>query len=257
MNIKEEYGVNNIDPNDIQQEEPSRADIPATYEDTIRHNAFKSPMPLDAILEGIENQFDDYIGTEDRQDYVDMFYDALAESYKVANDDTELFQEDVIHVLNEIQDKFTDKLVELFKTRLTLTISDIESDSYDQDDIEFIIRKLYEFFILNAKNNFKVTIAADIKQRLGIIKDSREYFKNLRALLIHYSPLITTFGPMEFLKYRGDQDIIEFFNDGKVVGNFLRKYSPKLYQNEEFEVELINYITMVQQINQEVFNNER
>ena len=62
---------------------------------------------------------------------------------------------------------------------------------------------------------------------------------------------------MEFLKYRGDQEIIQFFENGKVVGNFLRKYTPKLYQNEEFEVELINYITMVQQSKEEVFNNGR
>jgi hypothetical protein len=33
------------------------------------------------------------------------------------------------------------------------------------------------------------------------------------------------------------------YREGKVVGNFLLKYSPKLYQNELFQIELVNHIT--------------
>jgi len=247
---------NNID---MSIEENSNADIPATYEDVVRHNVFKCSMSLDVIMEGIENQFDNYISNDDSNNYVDIFYDALHDSFKAATEDNELHQEDVINVLNEIQDKFIDTITGLFNTRLTLTIADIESESYDQDEVEFIIRKLYEFFILGAKNNFKVAIANDAKKRInGIINNHREYIMMLRNMMIDYSPLITTFGPMEFLTYIGDQEIIDLFDDGKVIGNFLRKYSPKLYQNEEFEVELITYITMVHQFNQtiqEEYNN--
>jgi hypothetical protein len=237
--------------------EQSSAEIPASYVETIRDNAFIGNIPFDAIIDGIQSQFDNYINIEDKTNYVDIFYDQLNASYSAANNDTETFQDDINSVLDDIHQKFIDVITNLFKVRLTLSITDIESESYDKNDIEFIIRRLYEFFILGARTNFKVAIANDVKMRIGTITDPKEYFITLRNMMINYSPLITTFGPMEFLKYRGDQEIIQFFETGKVTGNFLRKYSPKLYQNEEFEVELINYITMVQQVKDEVFNNGR
>ena len=49
---------------------------------------------------------------------------------------------------------------------------------------------------------------------------------------------------MEFLRYIDDNEVFELFNSNKVNGNFLRKYSPKLYQNEDLKVEIINEITL-------------
>lgn len=238
-------------------EDQSNADLPITHADVVKENVFIGSTPLDVIMEGIETQFEDYINMEDKSNYVDIFYDQLHASYEAANDDTETFKEDMIKMLDDIQQKFIDKMVELFRVRLTITITDVESESIDLDDLEFTIRRLYEFFILGARNNFKVVIASDAKARAAqSIHDHRAYMKLINNLMTgSYSPLITTFGPMEFLKYRGDQEMIQLFETGKVAGNFLRKYSPKFYKNEEFEVEVINYITMIQQIKEEVFNN--
>lgn len=237
-------------------EDPSRADIPMTYGDTVRETAFMGEVPFDTIIEGIEGQFDDYIKLEDNTNYVDIFYDQLHASYEAASKDIETFQNEIKEVLDEYYERFIDKIIGLFNSRLTLTIVDVESESVDKDELEFIIRRLYEFFILGACNNFKVTIGMDIRSRMtNPINDHKEYLRTIRNLMPGYTPLITTFGAMEFLKYRGDEEIIQMFEEGKVVGNFLRKYSPKLYQNEEFEVELINYISMVQQFKEEVFNN--
>lgn len=237
-------------------EDQSIADLPITHADIVKENAFIGDIPLDVIMEGIETQFDDYINLEDKSNYVDIFYDQLHASYEAA-DDSETFKEDIIKTLDDIQQKFIDKMIDLFNVRLTLTIADVESESVDLDDLEFIIRRLYEFFILDARNNFKVAIAYDARMKIGRqIPDHREYMRTINNLMTNnYSPLITTFGPMEFLKYRGDQEMIQLFETGKVVGNFLRKYSPKFYKNEEFEVEVINYITMIQQIKEEVFNH--
>lgn len=238
-------------------EDQSTADLPITHADVIKENVFIGSTPLDVIMEGIETQFDDYINIEDKSNYVDIFYNQLHASYEAANDDTETFKEDMIKTLDDIHQKFIDRMVELFNVRLTLTIADVESESVDLDDIEFTIRRLYEFFIMDARNNFKVAIAYDAKARIGKqISDHREYMRTVNNLMTNnYNPLITAIGPMEFLKYRGDQEIIQFFETGKVTGNFLRKYTPKFYMNEEFEVEVINYITMIQQIKEEVFNN--
>lgn len=236
-------------------DDQSLADQPLTYTELKKDNVYVGDIPLDVIMEGIENQFNDYINIEDRTNYVDIFYNQLHKSYALLNDGTETFQDDLKDILDNIHQKFVDKLVELFNVRLTLSIVEIEDESPDMDEVEYIIRHLYEFFILGARNNFKVVITNDIRPKIGKIENPREYHKTLRQLLTNYSPLITSFGPMEFLRYKKDQEIIQFFEDGKVTGNFLRKYSPKLYQNEEFEVDLINYITMVQQIKEEVFNN--
>ena len=69
-----------------------------------------------------------------------------------------------------------------------------------------------------------------------------------------YTPLLTM-TPTEFLKYRGDDDITDLFENGVVSGNFLIKYSPKLYANDEFQVELINHIVMIQTMEED--NNEQ
>lgn len=260
MSLKYESAdiVNNIDDN-THIEDLSRADIPITYGDTVRETAFIGEVPFDTIIEGIEGQFDDYIKLEDNANYVDIFYDQLYASYEAASKDIETFQNEIKEVLDEYYQRFIDKIIELFNLRLTLTIVDVESESVDKDELEFIIRRLYEFFILGACTNFKVAIGMDIRNRIDLnpIEDHKEYLRTIRNLMTGYTPLITTFGPMEFLKYRGDEEIIQMFEEGKVVGNFLRKYSPKLYQNEEFEVELINYISIVQQFKEEVFNNGR
>ena len=88
--------------------------------------------------------------------------------------------------------------VELFRNRLTLTIASVEAEDYDQDELEFIIRKLYEFFILGARSNFMNVIASDIvKNRLVTpIENHRDYLKAIKGYMSVYSPLITTFGPI-------------------------------------------------------------
>lgn len=253
-NIMKLDNTNNEDDNTSINNQLN-SDIPIIHSDIIKDNVFIGNMSFESIMECIEEQFNDYINLEDKNNYIDIFYNQLHSSYLYANSGIETFEEDMNNILDDIHNKFIYKIKELFNTRFTLTINDIESESFNIDEISYIIRRLYEFFILGARSNFKVVIANDIKSRIpNNIEDPKEYFKTLRNLMNIYSPLITVFGPMEFLKYKGDEEIIEFFNDGKVTGNFLRKYSPKLYQNEEFEVELINYITMVRQIKEE-FNN--
>ncbi len=65
-------------------------------------------------------------------------------------------------------------------------------------------------------------------------------------MLSNYTPIITVMGPQEFLRNCNDSDkVINLIESGRVTGNFMRKYSPRLYQNEEFECEIIAYITSV------------
>ena len=234
--------------------EQSSSDMPIDYSSLIQDNVFIGEYPLQIIIEGITSQFEDYIDMDDNTNYVDAFYTQLEESYQAMNNEEEEHPDEIMEALDNIYQIFIDKITELFEQRLTLTIPSIESGDSDREDAEFIIRRLYEFFILGAKTNFKSVIASDILSKANLnIENDTEYYRTLRELLSNYSPIITAIGPMEFLKYRGDEDIRALFDDGKVAGNFLRKYSPKLYSHIEYEVELISYITMMQQVKGELY----
>ena len=82
--------------------------------------------------------------------------------------------------------------------------------------------------------------------------DDKEYFNTIREMLKEYSPLIIAMGPMEFIRYNKNDIVRELFDNGRVSGNFLRKYSPKLYDNEDLEVEIINQVTIAQGIRRDL-----
>ncbi len=223
-------------------------DQPVDYTEMIREEAFIGDTPFEVIMEEITKQFEDYIDLKDKTNYVDVFYTQLHNSYAaVEEDDGEEHPVEIKEVLDKLQDEFESKMAELFTQRLTLTLAALEDEVIDREENEYIIRRLYEFFILGAKQNFLSVIAQDINARIDKIEDDRVYFNTVREMLTGFSPLVTVIGPMEFVKYRGDQEIYDLFNNGKVTGNFLRKYSPKLYNHEAFEVELINHITTLGQ----------
>lgn len=225
------------------------------YTDLIKENAFIGDVPFDSIIDGLTTQFNDYIDMEDTTNYVDVFYDQLHASYDATKDEDEEHSSEIIEILDGKLQVFIDKICDLFEQRLTLTFADVAGESVDHDDLEFLLRRMYEFFILGAKNNFKTVIAFDVLAKAGAIEDNNKYFSKVQELMFLYSPIITTIGPMEFLRYRNDTEVIEMFENGKVVGNFLRKYSPKFYQNEEFLVEVINHVTMVQHFKTDLINS--
>ena len=69
---------------EIQANEVSYADIPTDHIGLIQDSVFVGEFPLEVILEGLRNQFSNYIGTDDRTDYVDAFYKQYESSCQVA-----------------------------------------------------------------------------------------------------------------------------------------------------------------------------
>lgn len=218
------------------------------YTELVKEHAFIGEYPYDAIIEGLEEQFSDYMHLEDdNTNYVDVFYNQLEKSYAAITDDEEEHPEEKRSVLDSILNKFIDTMAELFNTRLTLTFMDIDGDMHNYDDIEYVIRKSYEFFILNARTNFLRVISAIVYPQVKDIQDDKEYFAKVNELIDSFNPLFTSIGPIEFLKYAKDEDMLDLVESNKVIGNFLRKYSPKLYQNNEFKIDIINNITTYNQ----------
>lgn len=239
-----------------EESSESTADWIGDYAEMIEQDAFEGDFPLDTIIEGITNQFNDYINMEDRTNYVDVFYTQMYKSREsVRQYDGHEHPNETMEALDKTYTTFITALTELFRERLTLTITDIEDGTLESPDNEFVFRRLYEFFILGAKENFKSVFASDILPKVQGIQNDTEYFNRVQELVNLNSPLITSVGPTDFLKLRNDVEIIEMFENGKIAGNFLRKYSPKFYQNEEFLVEVINYITMIQQFKSDVVNS--
>lgn len=230
------------------------------YSELIVESAFIGEMPFAEILKGIKDQFVDYINMEDTTNYVDIFYTQLDASFDSVNsDDEEEHPMEIKAALNKIKDIFVDTIFRLFNTRLTINITVVDDLVTEEDEVEGVIRKLYEYFILGARDNFLRVISKDIIPKIGIIpndQDSR-YFETVDTLLSDYDPLVTCITPTEFIDYTGDEIIQELYEDGRVSGNFLRKYSAKLYQNEEFKIDIINEITILQDLKEDILHGEQ
>jgi hypothetical protein len=226
----------------------SDADIAVDYSEIITDQVFLGNIPYASIIEGLTEQFNDYIKLEDDTDYVDAFYTQLHLSYNsIEQDDEEFHGTELREALDKIHQSFIDFMATKFQERLTITIRALDAEEYNRDDIERIFRHLYSFFILGAKANFTTVITADTLRYLGEKNlDDDTFFKKVNHHMGYYTPLFKTMGPMEFLKYANATEIIALYETGQIGGNFLRKYSPKFYQNTEFLVDVINQITIAQ-----------
>jgi hypothetical protein len=219
-------------------------DKPIDYNQLMQQVHFLGDISFKTIIESIKVQFDDYINMEDTANYVNVFYEQLANSYKaLCDNEGEDYPHEVKVCLDKIYDVFTDNILHLFETRLFISINDAENSN--REDLQFMIQRAYEYFILNAKNNFKTVIASSINGMIEDGLDDDAYFNQVQTLMELFSPLIQKVTPVEFIQLTGDKEIYDLFTNNQIIGNFLRKYTPKLYQNEVFSMEIINYTTMI------------
>lgn len=224
----------------------------------VAESVFLGDMPFVEIINGIKEQFEDYINIEDKTNYVDIFYTQLQESINATNDDEEDHPIEINEVLDNMKDTFVNIMKDLFQLRLTISIMTIDDETTPEDEIELSIRVLYEYFILGARNNFKTVIQKDMIPKIGMIPNDQDdiYFQRVEELLREYDPIVTCITPTEFIQFTGNNDILSMYDDGQVVGNFLRKYSAKLYKNDEFKTEIINSIIITQNLKEDLLHGE-
>ena len=225
----------------------------SSYSDIYGEGVFEGTTPFESILEGIEDQFADYVNLIDRTNYVDIFYKQYYASLDILNNDDSIeYPQDLKDKLDQMYNQFIGTLQQLFESRLTITIPVIEEGHLYRNEVEPILRKLYEFFILSARTNFKIVIGKDL---LEFIECSDVEY-DLEVKMDDYSPFFKSITPLRFLDIRKDTEISEMFNENQFVGNFLRKYSPKLYQNEDLKSEILNYVNTVISFKKEVISEE-
>lgn len=259
LSLYQEKVESSPDTNDEQLPEDSYT---IDYAEMIADSAYICTYPIHAILDGIKEHFDDYINIEDDINYVDIFYDQWHYSREVAlSDEKEMHRNDILEALENIHQNFLEHIKELFKTRLTITITDLEDDVPDDpEDIEYIIRTIYDYFIIDARKNFKNVITTDIVNKLSAkdtITDDNLFFDTVSGMLNFYSPLVRVLTPEQFMRYSAShtrEDVIAMYEDGRLSGNFLRKYTCKLYKNEDFKVEIMNDVVIKQDFNNDILS---
>ena len=73
-----------------------------------------------------------------------------------------------------------------------------------------------------------------------------------------YNPLISNSTTIDFLKKTTtDSGVYDLFMDGEFSGNFLTKYSPKFYKNDEFMLDVTNYILTLYELKSTLINSEK
>ena len=249
--------MNNLNKQDLPIESEEELQY-FDYSQLIENDVFIGKYPLQIILESITKQFNDYIKLEDISNYVDIFYDQLHNSYLIyENDESEEHVQEAIQILDRHRQIFTDFMQKIIFRKLTLSIPDLEKEAIAPQDIEFLFRRIYEFFILGAKNNFKTLLTNKISKIIEIDNIPEENYLNIiQDMINNYHDIIEEIVPQIFLEIRNDKEIIEIFENGLVVGNFLRRYSPRFYRNEEFMIDVINHITMTLQFKNEIIDNK-
>lgn len=237
-------------------DQQSYADQAMDYNELIKESVFKGEVPLQVIIEGITEQFEDYINIEDKTNYVDVFFNQYHDSVNaILTEDNDDHPEERKEILDDILNNFISTIGDLFKVRLSITIIPIDEESFNIDEVESILRALYEFFILKARDNFITVLSGDINLRLQRnITDNRQFIAEVKTLLESYTPIITTITVNDFLKIRGEETIIEMNDNNQWTGNFLMKYSPKLYQNETLAADIITQTAIIYDIKEELSN---
>lgn len=224
--------------------ELSDADQPIDLQQLLKDTTYVGEVPYTTITESITSQFEDYIGTDDSTDYVDIFYDQLHSSYQQMEDEDE-YHDQKREILNDLQDQFISFMATEFEQRLGITITSVEEEDIRYEEIEDILRECYTYFILSARENFMTAITKDLAPHLTVTEDDNDSsLQEIQTLLLRYSPIITTLTPTQFLQLTDGEAIQGFYEEDAIVGNFLKKYALKLYQYPEFEVKLINNISL-------------
>ena len=242
--------------NDIYPEiNNTEFDEPISTEELVTTNAFVGKIPLDVLLEGIKNQFSDYIELPDNTNYVEIFYQQLADSYANAEDDYEEHPAEIKEFLDDIKQQFVQTMLSLFDTKLALSVPSAEDT--DDEQMELIIHTVYEGLILNARKNFMTAITKDILSKIDTQLPAEytddQWYDTIKSMLEGYSPIIVEISPVMFLRYIGNEDLRTMYEEESMItGNFLRKYSPRLFQNEEFEIELISNITLTKDVKEDL-----
>ena len=214
-----------------------------SFQDALRSTVFFSDYDLDVLEEFIEDQFTNYTKGEDTTNYFEDTIQAFKYSEEVIEVEFDEYTQERRQALTEMYDEFIDFMVLLIEKKLKISIPDYEPERLPKEDLEYIIDEIYKFFILNARKNFRTFITNSVIEELSdeLIKDSGEYYNRATEVIQNYFSILPI-TPEEFLLKLKQDQLLELYSDGRIAGNFLQKYSPKLYRHDDLLVDILTQI---------------
>lgn len=214
-----------------------------TYNYLLEDTVLFCDYPLLDLEKRIEEQFTNLIDMEDDSNYFQIAMEAFQYSFEVINVEFDEYTVERKEILRNKYFQFMNFMVDLIDRKLTIGIPDYETGILSRQEIEYIIDKIYRFFILNARKNFKKVITFDLSHHLKQYENNpTEYLEKAQELIQNYYAIITTIDCETFLKILKETEIFDLYESGIINGNFLRLYSARLYRHPDFVVEILNQL---------------
>lgn len=214
-------------------------------------------VPIDILEENILGQFNNPLENH-KMDYISNFIIKYRYTKQMVENG---YNEDDTVELERVRDEFLSFIQSLFDERLDISFPDMETMiDEDQDDC---IHFTYRFFITNFKQNFVNLVLNYIEKHKKEICDISAKKKDVSTLnfrkdiedpddvlilsnlneIVDYI-LTRTYTVEEFLDLT-DRDepslerylLEQYYDEGKIVGNFLDKYFRMMTRNFKIEIE--------------------
>ena len=226
----------------IEDEYEEEAGI-VSFQDALRSTVFFSDFDLDVIEEFIEDQFSNYIKAEDTTNYFEDTIQSFRYSEEVIEVEFDEYTQERREVLTEMYEEFIDFMIRLIEKKLKISIPGYETEELQKEDLEYIIDEIYKFFILNARKNFRTFITNSVIEELSdeTTKDPATYFNLVDNSIQNYFSILPVTCEEFLLALKQDQ-LMELYENGQIAGNFLRKYSPRLYNHDDFLTDILTQI---------------
>lgn len=217
------------------------------YNQMTRERAWLGEYTVEALIELLDGQFSDYIGVDDRNNYVAIFYEQVDTSRRG------VYEEEGKVELNEAIDNIVEEFVAFimnrFNIRFNVHVTDYESGNFTYAEIRPVIEMLYEFFVINAKRNFIDYFTREIPETMVLMRAGKDdVYKTAEELLELDTPYIRTTDVLGFLRRVGESDLLAMYNSNDLTGNFLAKYSPHLHRHEDLKATILTNASIAYQV---------
>lgn len=213
------------------------------FEYLLEDTVFFCDYPLLDLEQRITEQFSNLIDLEDDTDFFQVALNGFKYSLEVINTEFDEYTLERREILRNKYFQFINFMINTIEEKLTISIPDYETGLISRQETEYLIEKLYRFFVLKARKNFKKVIAKQLEKQLKPYEeDATKYLEKAQELIQDYFAIITTIDCETFLRTLNEQEIWDLYENGVIAGNFLRRYSARLYRHPDFVVEILNQV---------------
>lgn len=212
-----------------------------------RERAWLGEYTVDSLTELIDGQFSDYIGVEDRNNYVAIFYEQVDTSRRGVYD--EEGKVELNEAIDNIVEEFVAFMMNRFSMRFNIHLTDYESGNFTYGEIRPVVGMLYEFFVINGKRNFIDYFTREIPGTMKLMNvDPADAYKHAEELLDLDTPYIRSTDVKGFLRRVGETELLMMYTSNDLTGNFLTKYSPHLDRHENLRVAILTNASVAYRI---------